>query len=115
MGHVLSKYFGFPLSVPFYQCFILIFILIFLLLEGQISGAWEPQKAMLFGFQVALVRKLLLNCFQTLRRASKLCLNTFRAITCYLVSCPSPSAGFGLQGMQMVMKIYVGQVDNCEI
>jgi hypothetical protein len=39
-----GRTFGFPLSVPFHQCSIVIFIYTLLLPEGQTSEAWEPAK-----------------------------------------------------------------------
>jgi hypothetical protein len=41
----LSEFFGFPLSVPFRQCSILIFIHMLLLPEGQTGGIWEPSES----------------------------------------------------------------------
>lgn len=39
-----SDYFGFPLSVSFHQCFILIFIVVLLWSEGELCKAWEPSN-----------------------------------------------------------------------
>jgi hypothetical protein len=43
------QYSGFPLSVSFHQCIMLVFINVFFLEEGQTVQAWETsEKAMLF-------------------------------------------------------------------
>jgi len=45
LGQVFSsKYFGFPMSVSFHQCSLLVFIYTLLLSEGQTGEAWEPSK-----------------------------------------------------------------------
>jgi hypothetical protein len=43
----LSKYFSFPLSVSFHDCYILIFILILFLSERKAGEAWEPPEKQL--------------------------------------------------------------------
>ena len=44
LGQIFSEYFGFPLSVPFNQCFILIFMYMLLLRERQRGEALEHSK-----------------------------------------------------------------------
>jgi hypothetical protein len=39
-----SKYFGFPVSLSFHQCCILIFIYTLLLPEGKMGEAWVTSK-----------------------------------------------------------------------
>ena len=50
VGQVFSEYMGFPLSVSFQQCLVLIFIYMLLLPEGQTAKAREPSiKQCFFG------------------------------------------------------------------
>ena len=63
-----SEYFGFPLSISFQHCSILVFIYMFLLPERKTGEAWEPSKTQgCFGERRALNRKLLLPFFPSLR------------------------------------------------
>jgi hypothetical protein len=56
----LSEYFGFPLSVSFQQCYILIFIYMLLLPDGRTGEAREPSKEQCsYGNRSALDRKVL--------------------------------------------------------